>query len=95
MNKTLRRYLQVEYTLIKTVLMQENFTTQDLIRFIYQETTAAEKIAISEALATDPALEKEYEDLLAGVRKMPKVTFSPAKNILDNILQHSKHTALV
>lgn len=75
--------------------MQENFTIEDLVRFIYHETSASETMAINEALETDSDLYAEYENLMEGFQKMPRVQFSPSNDTLDSILNYSKHTTLV
>ena len=75
--------------------MQENFTTEDLIRFIYHETNASETMAINEAMETNADLYETYENLMDAFQKMPRVQFSPSTKSLDNILNYSKHTTLV
>ena len=74
--------------------MKQNFTQLDLIRFIYRETSAAETIAIGEALSENPLLYGEYEELYEGYRQLPKAKFSPRPETLQNILNYSEQTAL-
>ena len=74
--------------------MKQYFTQLDLIRFIYKETSATETIAISEAIAKDPLLAEEYEELFEGYRHLPKAKFSPKPTTLQSILRHSEQTAL-
>ena len=74
--------------------MKQILTQLDLIRFIYKETSAAETVAISEALNENPLLNEEHEELFAGFRQMPKAKFSPSRSTLQNILRYSEQTAL-
>lgn len=75
--------------------MQENFTTEDLVRFIYQETDASETLAINEALEADEALYTAYENLMDGFQALPKVQFRPSEATLDSVLDYSRHATLV
>ena len=75
--------------------MQENFTTNDLIRFIYRETNTSETLAINDALEANSSLYAEYENLMEGFQTLPKVSFQPSNKILDSILNYSRHTTLV
>ncbi len=74
--------------------MKQYFTQLDLIRFIYKETSAAETIAISEALENDPLLAEEYDELFEGYRHLPKAKFNPKPTSLQSILHYSEQTAL-
>ncbi len=75
--------------------MQENFTTNDLIRFIYHETNASETLAIDEALRENSYLYEEYERLMESFQSLPKVQFRPSNTTVDSILNYSRHTTLV
>ena len=74
--------------------MQQSFTPNHLIRFIYKETTAAETLAIGNALEEDKALRERYPALKQGYDQLPKAKFSPSKKALKNILAHSNRTAV-
>ena len=74
--------------------MEQNYTQLDLIKFIYKETSAAETIAISEALSKDPLLWNEYQELFEGYKLLPKAKFSPKPTTANAILGYSKQTAL-
>lgn len=74
--------------------MQQQFTPNHLVRFIYKETSAAETLAIDHALQHNDALWAEYESLQQGYRHLPKATFSPSKKALKNILAYSERTAV-
>jgi len=74
--------------------MDLRFTKNDLIRYIYKETSVAETLAINEALNSDTTLYMKYRTLLQGYQQLPKAKFSPSNNTIQNILKYSQHTAL-
>ena len=74
--------------------MKQHFTKNDLIRFIYKETSASESLAIAEALNEDPVLFDEYEELYLAYQQLPKAKFSPAPSSLQNILRYSEQTVV-
>ena len=73
--------------------MKHSFTQNSLIKFIYDEVSASEKLAISEALSQDVQLRKEYYRLRAAQAKLPPVKFNAPRSVMDNILKYSKDTA--
>ena len=80
--------------LIKHVSMKHSFTPSSLIRFIYNEVSTSEKLAICEALRNDAQLRKEFHKLKAAQHKLPNAKFSAPSSALNNILKYSKSTAL-
>ncbi|MGL1886581.1 MAG: hypothetical protein OCD76_08715 [Reichenbachiella sp.] len=65
------------------------FTENDLIRYVYGETTAKENIEIKEAIICDSDLESKYSDLQLDAGMLDQVTFKPSENTLSNILNYS------
>ncbi|MCB0568432.1 MAG: hypothetical protein KDC66_01645 [Phaeodactylibacter sp.] len=74
--------------------MKQKFTPDVLIKYLYSETTATERLEIDEALFEDVALREEYEGLLQAYHQLPKVTFSPSRSTVQGILKYSERTAL-
>ena len=74
--------------------MKQNFTSNDLIRYIYKETSLAETLAIREALEQDVLLADEYQELCQGFQLLPQAKFDASPSTLQNILRYSQHTAL-
>jgi uncharacterized protein YfbU (UPF0304 family) len=74
--------------------MDQKFTKNHLIRFIYKETTVAETMAIDEALNEDFELLEKYHELLQGYHQLPQVKFNPAESSIQQILRHSKQTTV-
>ena len=73
--------------------MMQKFTPNDLVRFIYKETSATETLAIMDALIVDTKLAATYEDLTKGFSQLPQVTFAPKASAIDNILNYSRQTS--
>lgn len=74
--------------------MKQKFTQNHLVKYLYSETSASERLAIDEALASDITLQDQYNELLSAYQQLPKVSFSPSKSAVNNILAYSKRTAL-
>lgn len=74
--------------------MKQKFTKNDLIRYIYKETSISETLAIKVALRSNLEIHVKYQELLQGFQQLPKVKFSPAASTIQNILRYSQRTAL-
>jgi hypothetical protein len=74
--------------------MKQNFTLNDLTRFVYNETNVFENEQIVEALNFDNELYAQFEKLQIGKEMLPKVTFAPTPDAISNILRYSQETAL-
>ena len=74
--------------------MKETFTQNDLLRFIYKETSFEETKVIRKALCEDALLRNEYDSLLKGYEVLPKVKFLPSISAIQNILDYSAISAL-
>ncbi len=74
--------------------MQQNFTTELLVKYLYHETTPSERHAINQELINNFMLREEFSELLFAFQQLPKVKFKPSKTSVQNILNYSKETAL-
>lgn len=71
--------------------MQLNFTLKLLIKYLYNETTKEETIAINNALATDEALQEEFSQLQAAKYALNDEGGNmPRKSVIQTILAYSK-----
>jgi hypothetical protein len=77
----------------KTQYMTKTLTSNDLLRFIYNETDSTETQLFVDTLSNDDALFAEYEALETSAQALPKVSFSPSLSTLQNIMNYSKATA--
>ncbi|MEO0687301.1 MAG: hypothetical protein AAFY76_20180 [Cyanobacteria bacterium J06649_11] len=73
--------------------MKQEFTPEQLIKFIYRETSLEENLEINEALYDSTGLFEEYESLMQGVQQLPKANFRPSTRCIQNILSYSAKTA--
>jgi hypothetical protein len=73
--------------------MDQTFTQDMLIKYLYQETSVAETLAVREALQDNILLREEYTELRKAYEQLPKVKFNAKVSTLQNILQYSKHSA--
>lgn len=68
-----------------------NFTTEDLIQYMYKETSSEKTAAIESALATDYNLREAMEVLSASQDKLNDVKFvSPRMQTLENIFAYAE-----
>lgn len=74
--------------------MTLKFTQQHLLKYIYKETSATETLQIREALNNDWDLNEQYNEMLLAYRQLPKVTFKPSNNSIQNILRYSESSAV-
>ena len=70
--------------------MIKTFTQDDLVRYIYQETTPEESIEIETALIFDEQLSETYNSLSDTVESLKAVNLKPSDNIIDKVLSYSK-----
>ena len=74
--------------------MKQTFTQDQLIQFLYKETSLAESLEISEALEQDLLLLEEYQELLEAYQELPVVQFSPSSKCISSVLEYSKQATL-
>lgn len=74
--------------------MDQKFTKNHLLRFIYKETNVSETMAINEALNEDFVLLEKYHELMQGYHQLPMVKFNPTQSSIQAILRHSKQTSV-
>ena len=70
--------------------MTKTFTRNDLIRYIYNETTGREKKRIKQELLCNNKLFEEYKDLAEVSMKLDRFELSPSEKTINKILEFSK-----
>jgi hypothetical protein len=65
-------------------------TSEDLLLFIYGETTSEQSINIKTALENDWKLQEEYKTLLTEIGQLDEINFSPSTKAIESILEYSK-----
>ncbi len=74
--------------------MEQNFTLNQLVRYIYKELPPVEVLELFEEMHDQQDLERTHRDLLKSYRLLPKVTFSPSIKTLGKVLNYSCNTSL-
>lgn len=72
--------------------MMQNYTEEDLIRFIYQEVEICEHFEIDYAVQNDQNLKEEYKALKETADMLPKFNYSPSDQSVMNILNYNKQS---
>ena len=70
--------------------MTKTFTQNDLIRYIYHETTEQESIDIEETLLIDNEFFEEYRKLAEVSMELDRVDEKPSEKSIRKILNYSK-----
>jgi hypothetical protein len=65
------------------------FTTEDLVRYLYNETSEQKTAQIKAALQTDWNLKETYEKLVNSKKDLNEISFSPRKETVNKILQYA------
>lgn len=68
--------------------MTKTFTQDDLIRFIYRETTEEEASEINRVLAADPELSRQYRELLLTTKGLERAHLQPSAGAVSRIMDY-------
>ena len=71
--------------------MIKTFTQNDLMRYLYHETTEKEEREINRALLADNELRELYQSMSAMKREMDKAQLEPSSSTVLNILSYSRN----
>jgi hypothetical protein len=63
-----------------------NFTPEDLLLYLYKETSPAQTAAISAALETDWSLREKFEELTLAQKELSAIS----RKTVDNILNYAE-----
>jgi hypothetical protein len=69
------------------------FTPEDLLRYLYKETSPEMNASIEAALAEDWTLREKLEVLKDSARNLDRIVESPRTEVIMNILQYARETA--
>ncbi len=70
-----------------------NFTTEDMIRFLYNEMSAEETAQLLAALEADWTLKEKFDVLKSSKEHLDSLHFSPRRRAIDNILKYAEDTS--
>ncbi len=66
------------------------FTPEDLLLYLYKESSPKKTVAIEEALRNDWTLREKLTVLKASMQRLDKITLSPRTEVVLNVLNHAK-----
>jgi hypothetical protein len=72
-----------------------NFTPEDLLLYLYKESSPAETSAIEEALNNDWTLREKLAVLKTSMERLNGLVISPRTEIILNILKHAEQDIIV
>ena len=64
------------------------FTPEDLIQYLYKETSVQKTAAIESALEADWILRESFEQIKADQSNLEEINLSPRDEAVNRILQH-------
>ena len=67
-----------------------NFTPEDLLQYLYNETSPAQTAAIKAALETDWSLREKFEVITSAQNRLEALKMSPSQQTIDNILSYAE-----
>lgn len=67
-----------------------NFTQEDLLLYLYNETSPAQTAEIKAALETDWSLREKFEVISSAQQKLEALKMSPSQQTVDNILNYAE-----
>ncbi len=70
--------------------MAHHYTQNQIIQFIYKECDLFEKLEMEFAMEDDSSLLESYEDLMYSYKQLPKLSLSPSRKCVENILEYSR-----
>lgn len=70
--------------------MTKTFTYDDVVRYLYAETTENENEQIVEALALDDNLMNFYLDSLEIQSQMNRITRTPSEQVISEVFRYSR-----
>jgi hypothetical protein len=89
-----RKWFSLDFSVIHTfntfIGPMGNFTPDDLLLYLYNETTPTQAAAIKAALENDWTLREKYEVLKASTESMNQPLLKPGKRAVSNILAYAQ-----
>jgi hypothetical protein len=70
--------------------MIKTFTQDDLVRYLYKETSEAENKEIANALICDTELLDSYNQLRAIKKELDLIMKYPSDRVINNIIEYSR-----
>lgn len=75
------------------VLPMQSFTPEDILLYLYKETSPEMTVAIEAALKSDWTLREKMEVLSTSMTRLENITESPRTEVVLNILNYARQKA--
>jgi hypothetical protein len=73
-------------------LLMINFTPEDLVLYLYNETSPEKSLEITTAMEKDWTLREKFEVLKASIARLDKIIESPRTEVVLNVLRYARET---
>ena len=67
-----------------------NFTPEDLLLYLYNETSPAQTAEIKAALESDWSLREKFEVITSAQKRLVALKMSPSQQTIDKILNYAE-----
>jgi hypothetical protein len=67
-----------------------NYTPEDLILYLYKETSPEETAAIDEALKQDWTLREKLAVIKTSMERLERITVTPRTEVILNVLRYAR-----
>ena len=67
-----------------------NFTPEDLLLYLYNETSPEQTAEIKAALESDWSLREKFEVIISGQKRLEALKMSPSQQTIDTILSYAE-----
>ncbi|MEO6490034.1 MAG: hypothetical protein ABIO04_08865 [Ferruginibacter sp.] len=67
-----------------------SFTPEDLLQYLYKETSPEKTAAIKAALESDWSLREKFEVISASSKKLEEIKLSPRNKTIDYIINYAE-----
>ena len=71
-------------------MLMTNFTPEDLLLYLYKETTPKQTAAIEQALKKDWTLREKLNVLKTSMQRLDKIRQSPRTEVVLNVLNYAR-----
>lgn len=72
-----------------------NYTPEELLLYLYKETSAEQNIPIEEELRNNWALREKLAVIKTAMERLNNITISPRTEVVLNVLRHAAQTEKV
>lgn len=70
------------------------FTPEELVLYLYQETSPEQTVAIEEALKKDWTLREKLNVIKTSIQRLDKIQVSPRTEVILNVLNYARENSV-